>query len=78
MLVQELGHQCVVRNCLADRISSTFGSNLVVPIIKTDFKCSCDNEVRYLDLTYFSELWCSKKQSGGCSKNIHISTSHII
>jgi len=60
-LIQELAHQCDVRNCLAEKISSTFGSNLVVPIIKIDFKCSCDNEVRYLDLTYFSELRHSKE-----------------
>jgi hypothetical protein len=32
------------RDCLADKLSSTFGSNLVAPIIKIDFKLSCDNE----------------------------------
>lgn len=42
-------------------MSSTFGSNLVIPIIKIDIKCSCDSEVRFLDLTYFSELQHSKE-----------------
>jgi hypothetical protein len=56
-LVQELAHQCDVQNCLSNKISSTFGSNSVVPIIKTDFKCSCDNKVWHSDLMYFSELW---------------------
>jgi len=32
-LNQELAHQCDVRNCLADKISSTFGSNLVIYLL---------------------------------------------
>jgi hypothetical protein len=60
-LIQELAHQCNVRNCMAHRMSSTFSSNLVVPIIKVGFKYLCDHEVRYLDLMYFSELWHSKE-----------------
>jgi hypothetical protein len=54
---KSLAHHCDVRNCLADKISSALGSNLVVPI---DFKGSCENEVQYLDLTYFSKLRHSK------------------
>jgi hypothetical protein len=46
---------------LSDKISSTFDSNLVVPIIKIDLKCSCNNEVRYLNLTCFWELRHSKE-----------------
>jgi hypothetical protein len=41
--------------------SSTSGSNLVVPISKINLKGSCDNEVRYLDLTYFSDHLNSKE-----------------
>jgi hypothetical protein len=61
-LIQELAHQCGVRSSLSDKISSAFGSNLVVPVIKIDFKCSCENEVWYLDhITYFSKLRHSKE-----------------
>jgi hypothetical protein len=60
-LIQELAHQCDVWDYLAEKISSVFSSNLVVHFIKIDFKCSCDNEIRYLDLTYFSELRHSKE-----------------
>jgi hypothetical protein len=60
-LIQELAHLFDVRNCSADKISSAFRSNLVVPVINVDFKCSCENEIRYLDLAYFSELWPSKE-----------------
>jgi hypothetical protein len=87
------------RNYLADKISHTFGSRLVVPITRIVFKCACDYEIRYLDLTYFLEFLHSKKAvkrflvaffqnsctstngqvlSGGCSKSIRISTSHVI
>jgi hypothetical protein len=60
-LIQELAHQYDFRNCLTDKISSALGSDLVVPIIKIDFRCLYDIEVRYLDLTYFSELRHSKE-----------------
>jgi hypothetical protein len=60
-MIQELAHQSDVRKCLADKISSIFGSHLVVPIINTDFKCSRDNEARYLDLTYCLEFRHSKE-----------------
>jgi hypothetical protein len=60
-LVQELVHQWDVRNCLADKISSSFGSNSVAPIAKIDFQCLYNNEVRYLDLTNFLELRHSKE-----------------
>jgi hypothetical protein len=55
-LSQELAHQCDVRKSLAHKVPFAFGSFLAVPITKTDFKCSCDNEVRYLDFTHFSQL----------------------
>jgi hypothetical protein len=38
-LNQDAAHQWDVQKCLADKVSSIFGSNLVVPIIKIDFKC---------------------------------------
>jgi hypothetical protein len=60
--IQELVRQCDVRRCLADTISSTFGSNLVVPIIKVDFKCPCDTKVRYLIVTYFWNSVTPKKR----------------
>jgi hypothetical protein len=47
---------------LADRMSSTFGLNFVVPIIKIDLKCSCNSEERYLNLKRFSEIWHSKEE----------------
>jgi hypothetical protein len=60
-VIQEFAHRCDVWNCLADKISCTFRSDMVIPVIKIDFKCSCDSEVRYLDLTYFSELRHAKE-----------------
>jgi hypothetical protein len=44
-LIEQLAHQCDVLSSSADKTSSTFGSNLAVPIIKFNFKCSYDNEV---------------------------------
>jgi hypothetical protein len=52
-LIQEMVYHWDVRSNFTDKISSTFGSNLVVPIVKIDFKRSYDKEARYLDLTYF-------------------------
>lgn len=60
-LIQELAHHWDVPNCLSDKIPCTFSSNFVVPIIKIEFKCSCDTEVRYLDVMYFSKLRHSKE-----------------
>jgi hypothetical protein len=60
-LIQELAHQCDVWNYLADNISFTFGSNLVTPITQIDFNTHVISEVRYLDLTWFSELRHSKE-----------------
>lgn len=64
-LVQDLVHQCDVRNCLEDKISSKFGSNLVIRIVKIDVKFPCYNEVRYLDLTHLSELRLSNEEVKG-------------
>jgi hypothetical protein len=64
-MIQELAHQSDVWNCLADKISSIFGSHLVVPIINIVFKCSRDNEARYLDLTYCLEFRHSKEVVNG-------------
>jgi hypothetical protein len=61
-LIQELAHQCDVWNCFADKISSPFGSNSVVPIIRIDLKCSSDFEVQYFDLTYFQNFGTPRKR----------------
>jgi hypothetical protein len=80
-LIQQLAHQCHVRDNLAENL--TFGSNLVVPIIKTDFKCSCDNEISTIFgfNVFFRTLALPRNGealSGRCSKNLRISMSHVI
>jgi hypothetical protein len=48
--------QCDVRSCFVDKISAQIKLYL---LIKSDLMCSCGNELRYLDLTYFQN---SKKE----------------
>jgi hypothetical protein len=62
-MIQELANQCDVRNCLADKVSSTFGSNLVAPITKINFECSC-GKVRYLGITCFQNSGTPRKRWG--------------
>jgi hypothetical protein len=72
-----LGHQYDVPNCLADKISSIFGSNLVVPIISVDFKPLCDSGVDFgFDVFFFRTpalQGSSEELSGGYFENCCIS-----
>jgi hypothetical protein len=57
------------------KIFSSFRSNVLVRIMKTDFKFSRKSKVRYLDLTHIQNSGTSRNGEvlfGGCSKNLLI------
>jgi hypothetical protein len=60
----------------------TFSSNVVVPVIKIDVKCSCDSEVRYFGFNVpFRNLALQelvKRLLVTVQKNLLISMSRVI